>query len=375
MLDTSIYKQTPKLNSELFKRLIKYARIGLFKIYISEIIEREYLTWIHKESQEAYNNVVKNTEALSKFYEEPDFLGIKLHQNITASIAHTQINEILKKVVENWNDFKKETNAITLPINDCDGKLAMDAYFNGAKPFKDAKNRSDIPDAFVYFSILGLLKSIDKIVFISRDKELTKRITDVKIETFESLADLFSCEGYSIPGEYFTKLQPNDKAHFLFQYFKKEIIKKIKRQIELSEIFPDMEQELINETIGEYKDLSVSAENIELDFETVRVISDLSYLISFTADLVHSISSKATKLELGYAGEERINRLKEKDVNDDGMFDITQETHTQILGNLSISFADSDPLLWEEKVTDTTFFPVSELKEVSISIEDVGKKT
>jgi len=376
MLDTTIYKQIPKLNTVLFGRLIKYARIGLIKIYISEIIEKEYLTWIQKETQEAYNNVVKTTEALSRFYEEPDIFGIKMHFNLTASMAHTQINEVLKNVIDNWNEYKKDTNAIVLPINDLDGKNVMDAYFKGNAPFRESKCRIDIPDAFIYFSITGILKEVNSIVFITQDKELAKRIRSKEIITFESLTDFFSCKEYCIPQDYFKELQPNDKVHFLFQYFKKEILKIIKRKIEFSDNFPNIEQELIDKVIGEFDEISLSAENIILNLDTAKRISELEYLIPFTADLVHSISSKANKQELEYEGEERIKKLKDKNVNDNGLFEITEEKQTQVLGNLSISFQDSDPLSWEEKtITKTTFFPTLELEEVSIYIEDIGEKT
>lgn len=103
MLDSTLLKQVPKLNSPLFKKLIKLINIGVYKLYLSEVVEREYLTWIQEEAQKAYNNVVKATESLDKYYdEELNILGISF--NTTARIAQGQINGVLKKVVSNWED-------------------------------------------------------------------------------------------------------------------------------------------------------------------------------------------------------------------------------------------------------------------------------
>jgi len=35
MLDSTVFKQVPKLNSQLFKELVKYTRVGIYKLYIS----------------------------------------------------------------------------------------------------------------------------------------------------------------------------------------------------------------------------------------------------------------------------------------------------------------------------------------------------
>ncbi len=375
MLDTSIYKQTPKLNSELFKRFIKYSQIGFFKLYISEIIENEYITWIKKESQDAHENVVKSTEALNKFYEKPDFFGLNLRYNITAEIAQTQINEILKKVLENWNTYKKETKAIVIPIHDTDGKQVMNAYFNGSKPFKAVKNRLDIPDAFIYFAIIRILKTVDKMVFITRDKDFSNRINNERIKVFENLTELFSKEEYSLQNDYFKELNTNDKAYFVLQYFKKEITRKLERQIEITALFPDSEQELIDHIIGEYKDLTIKTKNSVLNLKTVRIISALSFLIEFTSEVEYLISSKATKADLEYAGSERIKKLKGKEINDEDLFDIIEETVISIGGNISISFKDSDPLMWSEKVVSNNIFPITELEEINIVIEDFKRLT
>jgi hypothetical protein len=375
MLDTSIYKQVPKLNSQLFLQLIKYSRAGHLKLYISEIIENEYLTWIRHETQEAYSKVVHATESLDKYYEVPDLFGMKMNYNITANVAHSHISRILEKVIANWKEFKKQTNATLLPIREAHGKLVMDAYFAGNVPFRDVKSRVDIPDAFIYFSIIDILKKEDRLIFVSQDKEFLKRIAQELIIPFESLPDVFSCAEYSISERYLAELEPNERAVFVFQYFKMEILKKAGRQIEIKADTSEIDQDSMDKLIGEYKGISINAESIDLDQNGLRSISDLSFILPISGKLVHSISSVASNADLSYADEARVSSLAKKDVNDDGLFDITENRSIDYSGNISISFADSNPLSWKETVIENSIFSEVEIAEIKVAIESLKIRT
>ncbi len=369
MLDSTVLKQVPKLNSQLFKELIKHVHIGVFKLYLSEIVEKEYLTWIKEEAQQAYDNVVKATESLNKYYEEPDIFGMKLSLNMTANIAHNQISEVLKKVVSNWEDFKKSTNATVLPIESSHGNLVMSSYFIGDIPFKKTKNRSDIPDGFIYYSIVDLLEYNDKILFVSSDKSLVKRIGGDQVVCFESLSELFSSKEYRIQDDFFQKLENDDRAIYLFKYFTDEIRRKAIHQIELSDIIYSIEEELGDDVVGEYSDVSSSVETITFDEKNIKIISKHAYLLPFSADLVHLVISEASKDDLSFFSEERISSL-EKEINDDGKFEISESFKNRVQGNLSVIFEDSSPLLWKEKKSDN-FLVEPEIEEIIMTLEDI----
>jgi len=369
MLDSTVLKQVPKLNSQLFKALIKHVNIGVFKLYLSEVVEKEYLTWVKEEAQRAYDNVVKATESFNKYYEEPEILGMKLSFNVTVSIAHNQINGVLKNAVSNWEDFKKTTNAIVLPIESSHGNLVMSSYFNGDAPFKKAKNRSDIPDGFIYYSIVYLLEYNDKVLFVSSDKSLVKRITSDRIVCFESLSELLSSKGYGIQNDFFKNLDGNDREVFLFKYFVDEIKRKATHQIELSDLIYSIEEELGNDVVGELSNISSNVESITFDEKSIKLISKNIYLIPFFADLVHLVNSEASKDDWSAFSEERIGNL-EKEINDDGKYEISESSKNSVQGNMSVTFEGSNPLLWEEKKSDK-FFVEPEIEEIIITLEDI----
>ena len=369
ILDSTVYKQVPKLNSQLFKVLTQYTRISVFKLYIPEIIEKEYITWVRAEAQAAYDKVISATESLNKFRDESFILGAAFAFSITASTAHSDANGVLKKVMQNWNDFKIKTNAVGLSIAEQHGAQVMSSYFSGEIPFSKIKNRLDIPDAFIYQSLLDLTKNNENIVFISSDKNFIQKIKSEKITCFESLTQLFSSEQYKLNESFFAELDVNSRGSALIKFFEDDIHLKAKREIELSDLVRQLENSLIDEVIGEFVSISTEAAKLEIDAKNIKQISELAFLLPFSARLTHLISSVSTK-----DGLEMLDALKlstfEKSVKDDGDFEISTTRFTAVQGNLSILFENTSPLTWVAKINGWTWLE-AEFEEILISLEDI----
>lgn len=371
VIDTSLYKQVPKLNSELFLELIKYCRMGRFKLYIPSVVEQEYLTWIAKEAQDAFDSVAKASESLAKFYEPPRLFDFLLHIDITTDMARSHINGVLAKVNSNWQRFKQETNAIVLPIEGHHGGLVMDAYFRGSKPFKSLKSRNDIPDGFIYFSLLDLLQKEEEILFLSNDKHFVARISEDRIKTFESLSGVFSKAEYRVDETFFSNLKDGDRWYHLFQYFKEEIIRKSKKEIDYSDLMYDMGSHFCNDVIGDLRETYSEVEAVQFDHINIRTITTHSYLVPFLADVEIAVSSFATPQELAAVEASRKSSLADREINEDGRYEIKEVYHSKIQGNLSIRFSETDPLSWKAQVDDTSFFNEKNISEIVVALEDV----
>jgi hypothetical protein len=69
----------------------------------------------------------------------------------------------------------------------------MDAYFNGAPPFNQKKNRNDIPDSFVWQAIQDLAKAHKPLYVVSGDGGITGPLQGNKdFAVFASLDDLIT---------------------------------------------------------------------------------------------------------------------------------------------------------------------------------------
>lgn len=370
MLDSSVLKQVPKLNSELFKELVKYTRADIYKLYISEIIEQEFLSWIKAEAQNAFDTVTRATKSLNKYYDKPNILGFKFEFNATVFAAESQINEILQKVVDNWVAFKEKTNAIVIPIHRDHGKLVMDAYFKGEKPFSKIKNRSDIPDAFIYYSLKDLLECNDKVFFISSDKNFSQAIQNEKLICFESLSDLFSKGPSKLDALFFNSLDDNNRVFILVKIYEEEIRRKLVWEIELNNITGDAGQEFIDIAIGEFNDISTSVLELEMHINEIKNISGLSFLVPFSARIKCLVESHATKDELTMLNDHRLKNI-DKEVDDNGDFKISESHLYSVIGHFSLIFDETDPSTWKEQNKSDSFWLEREVKEITVTLEDI----
>ena len=116
-------------------------------------------------------------------------------------------------------------------------------------------------------------------------------------------------------------------------------------------------------------DISSSVQSVLFDITNIKLISGFSYLVPFSAQIVHSVSSESDRDELLFFSKERINNL-EKNTNDDGRIEITELFTNKVQGDLSVNFEDSNPLLWKEKKA-VDILSESEIEEIIISLEDI----
>lgn len=369
VLDSTAFKSSPKLNSALFRQLLQHINVGIFKLYIPEIVEREYLTWILEDAQKSYDKIVQAAKSLNKYYEKTEVLGFEFEFNSTAMIAESQINQILENVSKNWDKFKASSSATIVPIEHAHTMSVMDAYFKGTVPFKTLKHRQDIPDAFIFNAMLDLLKDNDKVLFVTHDKSLIDRIEDQNIVCFENLVDLFSTSGYKISGEYFRSLRHDDRAISLLSYFSDYIQAKCSEEIEFSEYVEEVNDNISGGVIGELDFVSASIQIVNFDEKAIGVITENTYLLPFTTKITHAIHSKATVGDLAILEKTRAESL-EKEVQSDGQVNIIEYVRNVFEGNISINFAESDPSSWVEKKKDQ-FLRRTHIEEISISLEDI----
>lgn len=372
MLDTTVFKQVPKLDSQLFNELIRYTRADIYTLYISEIVEMEYLTWIQSEAQEAYDTVNKATKSLSKFYEEPSIFNFTGSFNTTAFMAESEINRILKKVVDNWEDFKIKTKATILPIQNDHGRVVMNAYFKGDKPFRKSKHRADIPDAFVYFGLKSILNSKEKVIFVSADAHLCEQIKEENLLCFGNLSELFSKGPEKLDENYFVSLRKENRFFTLVKIFEDEILRKLTREIEFSDLNEEILQDKNVTVVGEYADSSTSILELKLEEISVKSITEHSFLVPFKGAVRCSINSIASKDDVSFLNDQRLKYI-EREVTDDGDFKLCEYHEYSVSGHFSLTFDETDPSSWKEHKTSDTFWATSEIKEIILILEDMQR--
>jgi len=155
VLDTSIYRKSPRLDSREFSVLSEMINAGHVILHVPHVVERECTSELELGQREKLNEaMVRLTKAVAF---EP--LGPK----------SKQLSEFLQKLRKDTDSLVSERaaafsywldkhKAMRHPIKLDQTQRALEAYFSGTPPLKQPKSRKDIPDAFIFHQILDLKK-------------------------------------------------------------------------------------------------------------------------------------------------------------------------------------------------------------------------
>ncbi len=137
-----------------FKTLSALGEKRAIRIYISEIVLREITSQMKGKVRKAQQELNDSLEALCRLTTS-DHKG-KLHEAkaslelISAKTEHEACGRI--------QEWIKRANVSILPVSDDHASRVLEAYFEGNAPFKDAKNRNDIPDGFIWEALIDLIQ-------------------------------------------------------------------------------------------------------------------------------------------------------------------------------------------------------------------------
>jgi hypothetical protein len=190
ILDTNILRQEglSSRNMQLLKRLALAAHI---KIYIPEIVKREFLTRMVLDAteklQEASKNISFVTKKISKDNELYPILT-EIEEDILP--VHSRLEKEFDNDFDKWLSNYKAT---IVPFEPNCMKDVLDEYFQGSGVFRKPKSREDIPDAIINSSINKLLGEKGKLTVIIKDGAFRKHLESIEhISIYSSLDEFLS---------------------------------------------------------------------------------------------------------------------------------------------------------------------------------------
>ena len=190
VIDTNILSNNTfdSMHMKILKRLIDN---DLLKLYIPDIVKKEYLTQELDNFKSKLNT--KNINDVNKFFVYNNAIKDEL-QEVINSIKKNQTNieDSINSEFEAWiNDYKIEI----LEFDNSKMTEVMDNYFTGNQVFKNIKNREDIPDSMICTIIEEFASQDKEVIFLSNDNNFRKYL-DKKdnIKTFNSSYALIETE-------------------------------------------------------------------------------------------------------------------------------------------------------------------------------------
>ena len=192
VLDTNIYRSKPRLNSPEFKALSYLAKKGCICIHIPYVVEHEFLSFLFHEHEKKITEAIKAISMLIK------------KQKVTELVPELekclgQLKENKKELtIEPREDFlawMTSVNVVRYGLSDTEAINALNAYFYGKAPLKQPKNRNDIPDSFIYQSIITLHnKHGNKLHFVVNDGNLRGACQSDGISIYASLDEFIAID-------------------------------------------------------------------------------------------------------------------------------------------------------------------------------------
>ncbi len=360
VLDSTVFKQSPSLDSELFILLLKYIRLDKIRLYIPYIVEQEYLTWIEEKISMASQRVSEAIKSLDKIYPR----NLIFSQNIIDFITANQLSDTKSKIIENWGNFKKETKADILIISKEHGEKVMDSYFNGNSPFRSVKYREDIPDAFIYEAIMDLQSKENIIIFISQDKRFSETLEKDHIKTYYNLSELFNDINIKIDNKYFETNEELSRAIKILKYFKNEFENKLDKETSFFESVENIENTIFDNIYGNIDTFYSLLKNIIYDYNDLAILDKGLFSLPFSGKIITSVNYIISKDEVLLYPKNRIDSLKEMIEKDINSYEIDENFENPIVGKCIIKIDDSDPLKWGKN-----------LNELKVEIENIAKST
>lgn len=186
-IDTNALPRHPSRLGTGFSRLCDLVENGVIEVFLSEVVVEE---WKSQWLADIMDDYEKLNGSLHRFLRHPwtkeltsvgDLQAVANYLESIADelrgIANTQIQILIDRMQGN-----------TINVASHHGANVMRDYFAGSSPFKKAKSREDIPDAFIFQCIIDLINEHGQVYCVVADKTMRESINLLEgVHIFDSI--------------------------------------------------------------------------------------------------------------------------------------------------------------------------------------------
>ena len=158
VIDTSVLRRDPFRRKVGFKTIERLAGASKIKLHFPDVVISEF-------SEHLVSEYGRQFEVLG------EHLGKLAKRTFTDSIKERlqsferEVSSLREEAVGNprieVREWAERLGATIHPISPSHGARVMRDYFNGSPPYKEKKSRQDIPDSFIWQSVLDLSEQED----------------------------------------------------------------------------------------------------------------------------------------------------------------------------------------------------------------------
>ena len=190
VLDSSIFRKSPRLDSREFAVLSEMMEAGHVTLHVPYVVEREITSTIEKDQNDRLSSAISNiTKAVQyKPRGEKSKKLVLILEKLTEDLE-----ELVSERVKAWRLWMDQHGVVRHAITLEQSNKALEAYFNGDPPLKQRKSRKDIPDSFIFQQIADLEKCYgNELVVVVEDGALRSAREGVSITCWKDLLEFFT---------------------------------------------------------------------------------------------------------------------------------------------------------------------------------------
>jgi hypothetical protein len=192
VIDTSIFHRDRKRNKAAFRALERLLRGHMVQLHLPFWVKQEFLSQQVADLTERRERISTDTNAILRLSDDKGLAAFAQSTLKNTKEYQTDVAVLATAEFEGW---LRATNSIEHDVAPTHGQRVTDAYFAGTPPFTKAKQREDLPDNFIWQTILDLTESYGKLHVIANDGALYKAAKDCRnIIAYKTLEDFIQTQ-------------------------------------------------------------------------------------------------------------------------------------------------------------------------------------
>jgi hypothetical protein len=341
-------------------------------LHVPYVVKYEFIGQRKSALQQRLNEVKEATRQMYKETNSPEICDYAKQCQDVAQKLKSQLDECLEREFTDWLDW---CHAV---VHECGAdhaqRIAAD-YFAGAPPFKNPKNRADLPDSFVWHTVIDLQSKFRPLHFVVADNAVCEASVEQGIQaskTLEAFIELPICQSLlrelteNTVGENALRIGrlASYEKEGIAQRMHGELAQTIRAQPVNGGAIPNRTQEA---TVQEVKQIN----KVAFDFKHYEYYGDAELGFRFTTTVVCTLTyvvNAATFLRLNF---EVGRKSTPGETLDDGFtWVVSEDFELRVDGILSISL--------DKQAVQSELLEDSELRKLilrsmfSVDILDIG---
>lgn len=171
VIDTNIYHKDQTRSKLPFWALSRLCKAGVVQLHIPYIVQREFQTHLLAGAKDKLEATQKGLEYLVQYETDAERLN-SMNALLENLLNHK--NAVLGNVEASFVTWMDSVSAERHAVSESNVRAAFEAYFLGTSPLTSPKIRADIPDAFIFQTIVELSKVSAQLFVISADGKVAQ---------------------------------------------------------------------------------------------------------------------------------------------------------------------------------------------------------